>query len=145
MKHLLILLLAIVLSGCLLAENNPVLFKNKVFYGDWRPISSADISIGIMTVTPNQVLYSKDKDTPVYNCSRIIDQTDEAVMIECYTNGDNFKGKVYKIFKLYKPSYYTDKSQTYIEVRFCVAREYDHLKLSLENFKNRCSRSVRVK
>ena len=137
MKYSLIFLL-IFLSACHVVADKPALFKNKVFYGDWQHRTLLDQELGVMTVLPEKITFSKGVS---YDCPRIIDQENDAVMIECYTDD---KKKVFKIFKLYKASF-KYKDRVYIENRHCSATHHKGVKPSLETIGDRCSLSVRFK
>ena len=129
-----LLFLMVILSACHVVADKPALFKNKVFYGDWQPSSRITAGLGIMTITPTKVLYSKSKDTPVYDCPHIIDQTDEAVMIECYAPQGR---KVYKVFQVDK-SPGSSEERFYIGRRFCPATDID-VTPSLGNYDRFCT------
>ena len=145
MKHLLIFLLAI-LSACLPDTDSTPVFKNKMFYGDWQPSNLNDERLtGIMTIIPGQILYLKSKYSPVEDCPYLIEETDTAVMLECYINDQYSKKKVYRIFELYEDPYPFYKNRIYIKDKFCQNYDKNASSLSIAHFKGKCSYGYRFK
>ena len=141
MKHLSIFLLVIILSACSLTSGSPMVFKNKMFYGKWWPVSETVLSGGIMTITPTQVLYKESIHDPVYDC-RLVDQTNDAIMLECYADVKWLKeGRVYKIFRT-RNKHRLLEQYFYITLESCLPDAYKTSTPSLSTPKRFCGLST---